>query len=58
MKINRSLRKLTDNEQETERFAQNFPIRKGQQYADSGKSSVTKPLPYFAIGNDGAMSGN
>ena len=58
MKKNRSWCKLTDNEHETERFSKNCPVRKGQQYADSGKSSVTKPLPYFAIGNDGAMSGN
>ena len=52
MKKNRSWRKLIDNEEETERFAQKFPFQKGQEYADLGKSSVTKALPDFEIGND------
>ena len=58
MKKNRSWRKLIDNEEETEQFAQKFPFQKGQGYADLGKSSVTKALPDFGIGNDGVMFGN
>ena len=58
MKRNRSWRKLIDNEEETERFAQKFPFQKGQEYADLGKSSVTKALPDFEIGNDGVIFGN
>ena len=33
-------------------------FQKGQEYADLGKSSVTKALPDFGIGNDGVMFGN
>ena len=58
MKKSRSWRKLIDNEEETERFAQKCSFHKGQEYADSGKSSVTKALPDFEIGNDGVMFGN
>lgn len=58
MKRNRSWRKLIDNEEETERFAQKFPFQKGQGYADLGRSSVTKALPDFEIGNDEVISGN
>ena len=58
MKRNRSWRKLIDNEEETERFAQKFPFQKGQGYADLGRSSVTKALTCFDVGNDGAVFGN
>ena len=58
MKKNRSWRKLIDNEEETERFAQKCSFQKGQEYADSGNSSVTKALPDFELGNDGVMFGN
>ena len=58
MKRNRSWRKLIDNEEETEQFAQKYLFLKRQEYADLGKSSVTKALPDFGIGNDGVMFGN
>ena len=58
MKKGRSWRKLIDNEEETERFAQKCSFQKGQEYADLGKSSVTKALPDFDVGNDGAVFGN
>ena len=58
MKKGQSQCKLTDNKEETERFAQKYSFQKGQEYADLGRSSVTKALPDFGIGNDGVMSGN
>ena len=58
MKKSQSWRKLIDNEEETERFASKCSFQKGQEYADLGKSSVTKALPDFEIGNDGVMFGN
>ena len=58
MKKSRSWRKLIDNEEETERFAQKYSFQKEQEYADLGRSSVTKVLPDFEIGNDEVMFGN
>jgi len=41
-----------------EQFAKKYSFQKGQEYADLGRSSVTRALPDFAIGNDGVMFGN
>ena len=58
MKKGRSWSKLTDNEWEMEQFAKKYSFQKGQEYAYLGRSSVTRALPDFAIGNDGVMFGN
>ena len=58
MKKYRSWCKLTDNEEEIHELTQYCSICKGQKYADLGRSSVTRVLPCFDIGNDGAVFGN
>ena len=39
-------------------FAWYVSIHKRQESADLGKSSVTRVLPCFGVGNDGAVFGN
>ena len=50
--------KLTDNEEEIHELAYYCSICKGQKYADLGRSSVTRVLPCFDVGNDGEEIGN
>ena len=33
-------------------------VCKGQKYADLGRNTVTRVLPWFDVGNDGAVFGN
>ena len=58
MKKYRSWRKLTDNEEGMRKLAWCCSVCKGQKYADLGRSSVTRVLPYFDVGNDGEEIGN
>ena len=41
-----------------ERFAWKCSFQKGQEHADLSRSSVTRVLPCFDVGNDGALFGN
>ena len=58
MKKYRSWCKLTDNEEGMRKLAWCCSVCKGQKYADLGRSSVTRVLPCFDVGNNGAAFGN
>ena len=58
MKKCRSWCKLTDNEEGMHKLAWCCSVCKGQKHADLGRSSVTRVLPCFDVGNDGEEIGN